>query len=164
MHDTFVPLAEYLRAPAAASTCEAVEEAQPPGEHDAEIVAADGEGALEDALAEVRRFRAALADALDARIEVLLREIATTVVGREIGIAPADVRAIVAREIALAGEPPLKIRANPFECDALRRAGYAVAADPAMRRGDLAIELRSGTIDASLGCRLEGVLDRACVR
>ena len=68
--------------------------------------AAGEDAALEEALADIRRFRAALADALDVRIEVAA-DIAAGVLARELRLAPADLRAIVARELALAGEPPV---------------------------------------------------------
>ena len=155
MHDTFVPLAEYLRVPA-----------EPPAEPAEEDEGEPSDGAesrdegvpVEEALAHVRRFRAALADAVDLRAERLLADIAASVLGRELRVAPADLRAIVARELALAGEPPVRLRAHPDECESLHSWGAVVVADPALRRGDVTLELRSGTIAATLGCRLERVL------
>jgi flagellar biosynthesis/type III secretory pathway protein FliH len=159
MHDTFVPLAEYLRAPVAAP-------AEPPAlETDApsvEVMPGEEDALVEEALAEIRRFRAALADALDLRVERLLGDIAASVLARELRIAPADLRAVVTRELALAGEPPLKIRAHPDDCESLEAWG-AVVADSAMRPGDVTIELRGGTIAATLGVRLERALAAAAI-
>ena len=116
---------------------------------------------LEEALLDIRRFRAALADALDLRVEHLLGEIAASVLARELRVAPADLRAIVARELTLGGEPPVRIRAHPSECEALNGLGDAIVADPGLRRGDVAIDVRGGTIAATLGCRLERAIAAA---
>lgn len=155
MHDTFVPLADYLRGPA-------VPPPEPvPAEtdaHETKDTACDEAAPLEEALAEVRRFRAALADALEVRIEALLGDVAATVLARELHIAAADVRAIVQRELALAGESPVRIRAHPDECERLRGFEGIVFSDPAIRCGDVVIELQSGTIASTLGCRLERAL------
>jgi flagellar biosynthesis/type III secretory pathway protein FliH len=155
MHDTFVSLAEYLRGPVptppepvVAGADESGFETSPHAENPAD----------EEALAEIRRFRAALADALDVRIERLLGDIAAGVLARELHLAPADLRAIVARELALAGEPPVTLYAHPDECERLRGFAGGVVADPALLRGDVRIEVRSGTIVATLGARLERAL------
>ncbi len=160
MHDTFVPLGEYLRGaavapaePIAPEACEPNVEAEPLAQN----------VPREEALADIRRFRAALADALDVRMERLLGDIAAGVLARELRIAPVDLRAVVARELALAGEPPVNIYAHPDECELLGAFEGNVLADPALRRGDVRIELRSGTIAATLGCRLESALAAAAL-
>ena len=156
MHDTFVSLTEYLRGPAPALPEPMSIESEPPN---AEAAASDDEvSPVEETLADVRRFQAALADALEVRLEGLLGDIAAGVLARELRIAPPDLRAIVERELALAGEPPVRIRAHPDECESLQAFDSIVVADPAMRRGDVTIEVRSGTIAATLGCRLERAL------
>jgi flagellar biosynthesis/type III secretory pathway protein FliH len=158
MHDTFVPLAEYLRGPVPAPAEAVVPEVVEP---EVETNALAENAPVEDALADIRRFRAALADALDVRVERLLGDIAAGVLARELRIAPVDLRAIVARELALAGEPPVKIHAHPDECELLGAFEGNVVADPTLRLGDVRIELRSGTIAATLGCRLECALAAA---
>jgi flagellar biosynthesis/type III secretory pathway protein FliH len=158
MHETFVPLAEYLRVPVAPVT---PSENDGPDGHVAEVLPEIEELPLEEALADIRRFRAALADALDLRVEHLLGDIAASVLARELRVAPADLRAIVARELARSGELPLRIRAHPSECDALNGLDGAVVADPGLRRGDVAIDVRGGTIAATLGCRLERAIAAA---
>jgi flagellar biosynthesis/type III secretory pathway protein FliH len=180
MHEIFVPLDEFLRpahasppakervdgAPPGESLRDAasVREAEPPGKPSAGQGAcafaesAEYEAALDEALADIRRFRAALADALDAKVEALLGEIAASVLGRDLRVAPLDVRAIVERELALAGGVPLRVRAHPGECAALHGVACAVVADASLRRGDVMLDLRAGTIDATLGCRLERAL------
>ncbi|HTA39570.1 MAG TPA: FliH/SctL family protein [Candidatus Acidoferrales bacterium] len=152
MHDAFVPLAEYLRVPVAPVVLGEVEICDEPV---AEMLPQQDEVAVDEALAELRRFRAALADALDLRVEMLLAGIAASVLARELRLAPADVRAVVARELALSGESPIRIRAHPSECESLSGWDAAVVADPSLRRGDVSIDLQSGTIAATLGCRLE---------
>jgi flagellar biosynthesis/type III secretory pathway protein FliH len=160
MHDTFVPLAEYLRGPAPAAAEPVVPDIDEPDVDapDVDLHSLDENAALEEALADIRRFRAALADALDVRVERLLGDVAAGVLARELRLAPADLRAIVARELALAGEPPVTIHANPNECELLQAFASHVVADSALRSGDVRIELRSGTIVATLGCRLERAL------
>ena len=155
MHDAFVPLAEYLRGPVAAPV-EPVAAGVDESGIDAHPLAENA--AVEEVLADIRRFRAALADALDVRIERLLGDIAAGVLARELHLAPADLHAIVARELALAGGPPVAIHAHPDECELLQAFAGRVVSDPALRCGDVTIELHSGTIVATLGCRLERVL------
>jgi flagellar biosynthesis/type III secretory pathway protein FliH len=160
MHDTFVSLAEYLRVPAAIPAEPIVPEV---GECNVETNPPDENVPVEEALADIRRFRAALADALDVRVERLLGDVAAGVLARELRIAPVDLRAIVARELALAGDPPVQVHAHPDECELLRAFEGIVVADPALRRGDVRIELRSGTIAATLGCRLERAIAAAAI-
>jgi flagellar biosynthesis/type III secretory pathway protein FliH len=155
MHDTFVPLAEFLRGPAAAPLEPIAAEPGEPGEPDIKEHPPVENVPLREALADIRRFRAALADALDARVERLLVDIAAGVLARELRIAPVDLRAIVARELGLAGEPPVKIHTHPDEYELLSAFEGSVVADSSLHRGDVRIELRSGTIAATLGCRLE---------
>lgn len=160
MHDAFVPLAEYLRAPIPDSPEPVAPEADEPDVEASTFADAESAG-IEEAFSDIRRFRAALADALDVRIERLLGDIAAGVLARELLLAPVDLRAIVARELALAGGPPVKIHARPDECQLLQAFEGAVVADPMLRSGDVRIELRSGTIAATLGCRLERALAAA---
>lgn len=151
MHDAFVPLGQWLQ-PATQLTPdieEAVVISEPQEEDDTRAAASD-----------VRRFRAALADALDVALHDLLRDIAVDVVARELQLQPADVQAIArsARE-RFAAEEPLAIRVHPDDYDALTDADVAVVADARLRRGDVLLEVRSGTIDATVGARLESVLE-----
>ena len=153
MHDSFVRLEAFFVAPAPApARDEAAAEAQPAQEPADDLV---------EALAAARHFRAALADAVDIAVEDLLRDIARNVLARELTLAPADLVAIV--EAALeryAADVPLRVRAHPEEVRALERLGFPVYADPNVRRGDAAIDLRNGSIDASLVARLESVLSQ----
>ncbi len=114
------------------------------------------------ALSEVRRFHAALADALDLALEGLLRDLACDVLARELSLAPADVAAIAARALArYANDSPLRIRVHPEELFRLDGFEVPVVADSELRRGDVAIDVRCGTIDAGLGARLQCALERA---
>ena len=115
----------------------------------------------DEALAAFRRFHAALADALDAALHDLLREIACDVLARELALQPADVAAIAANVLErFAAEEPLRIRVHPGDLRLLPPLTVATLADPGLRRGDVIVEVRSGTIDATLGARLEAVLAR----
>ena len=77
--------------------------------------------AIEQAMSDVRRFRAALADALDAAVSVLLRDIASEVIARELQLAPCDLQAVIerARE-RYSLEEPITVRAHPLEELSLR--------------------------------------------
>ncbi|MEO6836520.1 MAG: FliH/SctL family protein [Candidatus Tumulicola sp.] len=163
MPDRFVPLDEYFRRAAAdqsegAGELAAGSPAVLAGSSD-EIPSDNADAELGRALAAVRRFRAALADAVDFAVDELVADIASTVLARELQLAPADVAAVAAAALErYAADSPLKLRAHPEEADALAGFDLAVIADPRLRRGDVVIDLHSGTIDASLGARLECVL------
>lgn len=161
MHDDgFVPLEAFFRRPArderepapASANAPECESTDPPGE----TAAVE----MSDALAAVRRFHAAIADAVDAAVDDLLRDIACDVLARELALAPADLAAIVAAALErFAADSPLSLRAHPDDIAALDGFEFAAIADPNLRRGDVAIDVRSGTIDAGLGARLECLLE-----
>lgn len=114
-----------------------------------------------EAAADVRRFRAALADALDAQLADLLGDIACDVLARELALAPADIAQIVAAALErFSAETPLRVRAHAADVPALADAGVPAMADASLRRGDAIVELQHGTIDARLGMRLAAVLER----
>jgi len=147
----FRSLAELLRAPhderAYEETPQEMREEAGPREID-EFAAAR----------EVRLFRAHLMEALDAAIETLCNDIATEVVGRELRLAPAEIKAILQRALErYAAEGPVCIRVHPDDADLLA-CEIPLVGDCALRRGDAVLELRNGTIDASLGVRLDSVL------
>ncbi|MBV8638441.1 MAG: hypothetical protein JO322_10170 [Candidatus Eremiobacteraeota bacterium] len=116
------------------------------------------EDEIDVAIGEARRFRAALADALDACVEELLRDVAGDVLARELRLAPCDVRAIVERAVERYGVDPLCIRVNSADARAFEATGEKVVVDDRVRGGDVFIDIRQGSIDASLGARLERVL------
>jgi flagellar biosynthesis/type III secretory pathway protein FliH len=117
-----------------------------------------------DALAAARRFHAALADALDAALDALVRKIAREVLGRDLALAPVDIAAIASSVLyRYAAESPVCLRAHPDQINQLAGLGLGVVADPKLGRGDIIVELRSGTIDARLAARLECVLESATV-
>jgi len=145
MPDAFIPLCEAL----------AVRRAQPvePVRAPPSIV----DRAEDDALAEIRRFRAALRDGLEVVLQRLLREIATGVVARELRLAPADIAAVVMRALESI-DSPIAVRVHPEEVAALPPLDVAVIVDCRLRHGDAIVEVREGTIEATLGVRLDRVL------
>ena len=157
MADRFIPLEAFLCAASAATIRNVVETI---ASNDA------GAGANEqcrctDELAAVRRYHAALSDALDAALDALLRDVARDVLGRELTLAPVDVAAIATKALKrYQSEGPLRLRVHPDDVAALSGATLNVVADAGLRRGDVAIDLRAGTIDATLGARLECVLEQ----
>ncbi len=107
---------------------------------------------------EVRLFRAHVAEAVDAALETLLADIAAEVLARELLLAPVDVQQIVERAVRrFDGERTLRIRVHPDEVQRVE-SEVPVIADSTLRRGDAAIELCNGSVDVSLGVRLEAVL------
>ena len=137
MSEAFVPLAAFLRPVAG----EPVRETFPEG---CELASLAPE--QEDALRATRRFRAALADALD-------------VLRRELQLRPADIAAIARDALQrLSGEEPIAIRAHPDDLSDLAAVEFKRISDISLSRGDIVIEVRSGTIDVRLEARLDDAL------
>ena len=163
MPDGFVPLEaffarEAIVEPAVRNPVDV--EIPPAGPPVREEVLVDERYGDVDAPAAVRRFHAALADALDAALDGLLRAVARDVLGRELALAPADVAVIADAALKrYAADFPVRLRAHPDDVTLLAGLNLAVTADRELRRGDVAIDVRSGTIDASLDARLERVLE-----
>ncbi len=117
---------------------------------------------VDDAIDEAKRFRAALADAVEACLGELLTDIAGDILARELVLAPCDLHAIVGRAIARYGADPVGIRVHPEDAPLFDTMDVRIVSDGSLRRGDAVIETRSGSIDASLGVRLERLLARLC--
>lgn len=153
MSDPFVPLAAYLRPPAP----EPALASSAPTAPEPEIAPVSFE--YDETLRAARRFRAALADVLDAAVQQLLPTIAREVLARELRLEGADVAAIVTAALdRFDEERVLSVRAHPHDCEALARIELERIADDALLPGDIFLELRSGTIDLRLRTRLDGVL------
>jgi flagellar biosynthesis/type III secretory pathway protein FliH len=148
MSDEFVPLELFLRPPRQG----ALKVVEPlPLEPAAEE--------FEETIRAARRFRAALADAVDIAVARLLPEIARDVLARELRLAPADVAAIAAAALErFAGEKILALRVHPADADALAELPIAVALDSMLHRGDAVLELQSGTIDLRMDVRMSALL------
>lgn len=152
MSSAFVPLETFLR-PRVQERDEPVEPAaiEPP--------ARTYPGECEETLGAVRRYRAALRDALDAALEELLPTIARDVLARELRLMPADVGAIVASALdRFRPEKVLAVRAHPTDLGALAQVGFERIADESLQRGDIRFHLQSGTIDLTLATRLDSAL------
>ena len=122
-------------------------------------------GELEDAesglLRDVRLFHASVIEGVEAAIETITGDIAAEILGRELHLAPADIEAIVDRALQryLADEP-LRVRVHPGEAVGLS-CGVPVVGDERLRYGDAVIELRCGSVDATLGVRFASMLRAA---
>ena len=165
MSEGFIPLARFLSPPppepvalplpAPPAAGEPLAPSSQPAESFTEYAATFGA---------VRRFRAALADALGVAVQQLLAEIAENVLARELTLAGADVAAVVAKtRERFANERVLTVRVHPRDRDALCGLEIDVVLDESLAPGDVMAELRSGTIDLRLRTRLENALD-ACAR
>jgi flagellar biosynthesis/type III secretory pathway protein FliH len=161
MHDGFVPLDVALRAtdvPGSEPLSEAATGSGDVRDGRTQTNSA-GLGDVEDALAAARRFNAALADALALSLERLVRDIACDVLARELLLAPCDVAAVAARALQrYAGEGALRLRVHPGDVAACAALEVPVVGDGSLRTGDVILDVRCGSIDASLGARLETLL------
>lgn len=144
----FVPLEHYVNTPA------------PPRDPEDCTAVLEPSVELRETLHEIRRFRAGLGDAFEAAREELLRDLAADVLARELTSAPVEIERIASRVLArFDDDEPLRILAHAGDVPALTGLGLPVVTDARLRRGDVQIMLRHGTIDASLGVRLAHVLE-----
>jgi flagellar biosynthesis/type III secretory pathway protein FliH len=122
----------------------------------------ESDDALTDLLRDIRLFHAAVMEGVEDAIEIILADIASDVLGRELQLAPVDLAMIVHRMVQryLADEP-VCFRVHPSEAAALA-CDVPVVCDERLRTGDCVLELRSGHVDASLGIRLAAVTQASC--
>jgi flagellar assembly protein FliH len=159
MAERFVPLAAFLRPPPVAESLAVPAPAAADESAAAPSLPQGVAGEHVAALGAVRRFRAALADALEVAVQNLLREIAENVLARELSLAPADVASIVAKtRERFAPERVLAVRIHPLDRDALGELEVEKILDETLARGDAVAELHGGTIDLRLRSRLEFAL------
>jgi flagellar biosynthesis/type III secretory pathway protein FliH len=164
MPDGFVPLASFLRPVVVEPVVPSLPVSTPAAGASDEAIARAGtlEAEYDENLCAARRFRAALADALEVGVARLLREIANDVLVRELRLASADVASIVVHALArFDGEKVLSLRVHPSELGRLRELEFEKIADESLAPGDAVIELHSGTIDLRLPARLEAALSAA---
>lgn len=110
---------------------------------------------------DVRLFHARVIEAVDAAVERIVADIAADVLARELLLAPADIDAIVDRALRrFAAEEPLRVRVHPDDAARLH-CGVPVIGDPSLRCADAILELREGSVDASLGVRLAALVRAA---
>ena len=139
------PAADLCEPPAAA----AVAEAQPGGEV---------REAIDDAVRDVRIFRAQLRETVDRAVETIVCDIAAEVLARELLLEPADIQAIVHSAMQrYASAEPVALRVSPSDARSVD-CELPVVEDASLRSGDAVLQLRDGTIDVSLGVRLDAVL------
>lgn len=119
---------------------------------------AEAEAAI---LRDLRLFHARIAEGVEAAVHTLLADIAADVLARELQIAPAAIASIVEGALQrYAQEHPLRVRLSPGEAARIA-CSVPVVADERLREGDAVIELRDGSVHATLGVRLGCVLERA---
>ncbi len=123
----------------------------------------DDERAIEEfeLVRQVRLFRACVIEGVEAAVETIVQDIATDVLGRELQLAPVDIEHITEKALQrYLVDEPVRVRVHPDEAASIS-CGVPVAADERLRAGDVLIELRCGSVDATLGVRLAGVLRKA---
>jgi len=154
MSDAFVSLTDFLHPAPEPPDDSATSEASSP------VLACDD---CMETLRGVRRFRAALADALDAALPQLLDAIAREVLARELQLGGADLAALVEAAVERFDRTSvLRVRANPADLSALDVLELERVADPSLRSGEIRIELTSGSIDLSFDTQLAAVLRAWC--
>jgi flagellar biosynthesis/type III secretory pathway protein FliH len=160
MSEGFVPLARFLRPPPPEPLVSSLPQAPAAGERLAPCSHSEETFTQYAAtLGSIRRFRAALADALDVAVQRLLAEIAENVLARELTVAGADVAAVVAKtREQFSSERVLTVRVHPRDRNALGSLEIDSILDETLVPGDIIAELRSGTIDLRLRARLESAL------
>ncbi|MHB8148240.1 MAG: FliH/SctL family protein [Vulcanimicrobiaceae bacterium] len=160
MPDGFVSLREYVRhdePERVVSMPEVLESnaCEPDVEEDDER-----DAAFAAFISQVKRMRAALADACTALSEDLTRDISIGILARELRLAPIDIAAIVEATLDRArNDLPVAVHVHPDDLTALGALDVRTIPDPALRRGDVTIDVRHGSIDASLGVRLDALLE-----
>jgi flagellar biosynthesis/type III secretory pathway protein FliH len=164
MSEGFIPLARFLSPPPAEPVALSLPQPPAAGEPLAPFAHPAESTEYTATFGAVRRFRAALADALDVAVQRLLAEIAENVFARELRLAGADVAAVVAKtRERFSNERVLTVRVHPRDRNALCGLEIDAVLDESLAPGDVIAELRSGTIDLRLRVRLENALD-ACAR
>ena len=159
MPDRFLPLEDFLRAcdlaaQGPADIADSSEACIPIPE-----VVAPADGDTLAAIAQARLMRAAIEDVCIARIAQLTCDLAVAILGRELRLAPVDIRAVALATLEEArADEPLAVRVHPDEVAAVHGLGARVVADAALRCGDVVLDVRHGSIDARLGTRLDVLL------
>lgn len=106
----------------------------------------------------LRLFHARVADEVENAVGMLLTDIASDVLARELALAPADVDRIIQAALRrFVDEEPVRVRVHSSRLQAIH-ATVPVVVDDAMREDDAVLELRTGSLDCSLGVRLACVL------
>ncbi len=160
MSEGFVPLARFLLPPPPEPVVFSLPQAPAAGETFAPCSHSEESFTQFAAtFGAIRRFRAALVDALDVAVQQLLAEIAENVLARELTVAGADVAAIVAKtRERFSSERVLRVRVHPRDRRALDSLEIDSVLDERLVPGDVIAELHSGTIDLRLRARLESAL------
>ena len=116
-----------------------------------------------EVLGEALRFRAALREAFERELAGLLGDLAARVVARELRLGPVDLVAIARGVLEHRGEGEfIALRAAPEDGERLRalaqERNLALCLDETMHAGDVAIELRCGSLESTLAVRVDDVL------
>lgn len=149
--DEFRSLADVLREQrnVTAPPPEAIENPADVSEPAGEIAAAR----------DVRLFHARVEEGIESAIATLRCDIAAEIVGRELQLAPASIDEIVRRAVRrFQAETPVRVRVHPEDVGLLAQTAIETVAHRDLRRGDAVLEVGGGTIDVTLGVRLDAVL------
>jgi len=115
--------------------------------------------AHEDWATEFARLRVAVVEAYERSAASLLAALARDVLARELLLAPADLDALVASALAsFAASEPVGLAVSASDATARLRTSLPVRVDPALRPGDVILELKDGALESSLAFRLSSAL------
>lgn len=160
-------VAEYHDVEPEASVAAREIDPNPPRARFADVVVYDGSfdpvrdavsNVISEAVNELARLRARAAEAYEVRVETMLADLATTVLARELSLAPADIADLVRRALSdFAASGPVAVRVSPEQADALSTT-VPVVADEALSVGDLIVDVQDGALDLRLGTRIAAIL------
>ena len=98
--------------------------------------------------------RLAALEAFDRAVPRLLAAFAQDVLARELTLAPVDIERLVAvARTRMAAEEPVTVWVATVDAARLS-CGLPVRCDPALRTGDLVVQVRDGEIDARFTLRV----------
>ncbi|GAC1415054.1 MAG: hypothetical protein NVSMB5_03800 [Candidatus Velthaea sp.] len=110
-----------------------------------------------DALRAARVFHATLADAFDALLARLVRDLCAEILARELNLQPVEVSGIAQRLLVeRAHDGPLRL--HVATADAHVACGVPVVVDRSLQPGDAVLECANGSVDARLGIRLADLM------
>lgn len=109
-----------------------------------------------EVIAEAKRFRAQLREALEEAQAHIAAELRNEVLARELALSPSDIGAIARDLLARYREhEPVRLRVHPDRRLTLGDLGIAITEDAGIGCDDVYLDLRNGYVDATLAARLQ---------
>lgn len=166
MDERFIPLVAFVRGSnAVAGTVPEAAAAAPEAMATGLPLPADPRDSAEFAYAPVVReltlMRLAAHEAFERSKGSLLAALAEHVLGRELALAPAELKVLVARVLEASRElEPVSLALCAVDAERIRTP-LRTRIDPSLRPGDFIVEVRDGALESPLRFRLRAALERA---